>query len=92
MRVVVAQEDYWNHEYTLFIYNNMARKWATYILKKLNIPRQYISRRQGFFTTGDPDYVARYVGTINNDQHHALLTYLPYAPPGIHYECPTCTK
>jgi len=88
----IPEEDAWNHSYTLLIPNNAARKWATYVLKKLNVQRQYISRRQGYYTTGDPDYVARYVGMINNDQYRALMdTYLPYAPPGIQMDCPGCT-
>jgi len=88
----VPQEDYWNHAYTLFIPNNAARKWATQILKRLNIQRQYISRRHGYYTTGDPDFVARYQGMINNDQYQALVTtYLPYAPYGIQLSCPTCS-
>jgi hypothetical protein len=86
----VMQEDYFTHAYTLFVPNNQARKWATYILKKLNINRRYISRRQGFYETGERGYIARYVGTINNDQHRALVGYLPYAPVGVDFECPTC--
>jgi hypothetical protein len=86
------EEDSWNHAYTLFIYTNIARKWATQILKKLNIPRQYISRRRGYYLTGDPDFVARYRGMINNDQYQALMTtYMPYAPEGLQMSCPTCT-
>jgi len=91
---VVAQvlEDDWNHKYTIYIPNNASRKWATHVLKKLNVPKQYISRRHGYYTTGDPDYVARYEGMINNDQYRALVTtYLPYAPEGAQLICPTCT-
>ena len=90
---VEAQEDYFNnHSYTMLIPNNAARRWATQVLKNLRIQRQYIGRRQGYYTTGDPYYVARYTGTINNDQHRALVTtYLPYAPPGLQYSCPTCS-
>jgi len=86
------EEDFWNHAYTLYIPNNAARKWATQVLKKLNIERQYISRRHGYYTTGDPDYVARYQGMINNDQYYALMnTYMPFAPYGVEFQCLTCT-
>lgn len=85
------QEDNWNHAYIMFIPNNDARRWATYVLKKLQVQRQYISRRQGYLTTGDLDFIARYTGMINNDQHRALITtYLPFAPVGLQYSCPTC--
>jgi len=88
----VPEEDSWNHAYILFIPNNAARKWATQILKKLNVPRQYISRRQGYYMTGDPDFIARYQGMINNDQYQALVnTYLPFAPYGVQFSCTTCT-
>jgi len=88
----VSEEDFWNHAYTLYIPNNAARKWATQVLKKLNVQRQYISRRHGYYLTGDPDYIARYQGIINNDQYRALAqTYLPYAPYGVQLVCPGCT-
>ena len=87
----IFEEDAWNHKYDLIVPNNDARKWATYVLKKLNVARQYISRRHGYYTTGDPDYMARYTGMINNDQYQALMqTYLPYAPYGVQMVCPTC--
>jgi hypothetical protein len=94
MRVVaqVSEEDHWNHKYELLIPNNESRRWATHILKKLHVPKQYISRRQGYFSTGDKNYIARYVGTMNNDQYRAIVTtYLPYAPHGIELHCPTCS-
>ena len=88
----VSEEDFWNHAYTLYIPNNASRKWATHTLKKLNVQRQYISRRQGYYMSGDKDFVARYQGMINNDQYRALVTtYLPYAPYGVHMHCPGCT-
>jgi len=86
------EEDFWNHAYALYIPNNESRKWATQVLKKLNIPRQYISRRHGYYLTGDPNYIARYQGMINNDQYKALITtYLPFAPYGVQLVCPSCT-
>lgn len=87
----IVEEDYWNHKYSLLVPGNQARRWATYILNKLNVQKYYISRRKGFLMTGDPNYVARYTGMINNDQHSALATYLPYAPPGVQYFCPSCS-
>lgn len=93
MRVLAQmpiEEDYFNHKYTIYVPNNEARKWATYILKRLRIPKQYVSRRQGFLSTGEPSYMARYIGMINNDQLSAIQVYLPYAPAGAVFECPGC--
>jgi hypothetical protein len=88
----IPEEDFWNHAYTMLIPNNAARKWATLVLKKLGVQRQYVSRRQGYYMTGDPDFIARYQGIINNDQYRALMdTYMPYAPYGIQMTCPGCT-
>lgn len=88
----VIQEDHWNHKYYLFVPNNAARKWATQILKKLNVNKVYVSRKQGYIATGDPSFIARYTGFINDDQYQALVnTYLPYAPYGVQFECPGCS-
>ena len=84
------EEDYFTHHYALYIPNNAARKWATSVLKKLRVSKSYISRRYGYSITRDVNYVARYVGMINNDQYHALNNYLPYAPEGVELYCPTC--
>ena len=92
MRVEAQVDPYWNHPYEILIPNNVARRWATYVLKKLRVSKRYISRRQGLYETGDPSYIARYTGNISEDQHRALVTtYLPYAPPGAQYSCPTLT-
>ena len=86
------QEDHWNHKYYLYVPNNVARKWATQILKILHVDKVYVSRRQGYIATGDPNFMARYTGFINNDQYQALInTYMPYAPHDIQFECPGCT-
>jgi hypothetical protein len=84
------QEDYFVHVYTLLVPNNPARKWATYILKKLNINRRYISKRQGWYETGEREYVPRYIGTLSPDQHYSFMQYLPYAPVGVEFYCPNC--
>lgn len=73
----------------MMIPNNEARRWATFILNKLRVPKRYISRRQGWLSTGDVNYVARYTGTVNPDQYRAIQTYLPYAPNGVEFSCPT---
>jgi len=94
MRVLAQTvlDPYNNHPYEMLIPNNAARTWATYVLKKLRISKQYVSRRQGFYQTGDPGYMARYIGTITEEQHRSLMTtYIPYAPPGLQYSCPTCS-
>lgn len=85
----IPSEDYFTHHYALYVPNNEARKWATSVLNKLNVNKAYMSRNYGFSITGDPEYVARYVGMINNDQYHALHNYMPYAPPGVELHCPS---
>lgn len=85
----VFAQDFWQHIYTLMTPTTEARRWATFVLNKLRIPKRYISRRQGYLTTGDPMYVARYTGYLNPDQYHAMQTYLPYAPAGVEFSCPT---
>jgi len=88
---LMPQEDDWNHKYYLYVPHNEARKWATQILKRLHVNKVYVSRKQGYFATGDPNFMARYTGFINNDQYRALITtYMPYAPQGIVFECPGC--
>jgi len=85
----IFEEDYFTHHYALYVPNNEARKWATGVLNKLKVNKAYMSRKYGFSITGDPEYIARYVGMINNDQYYAISNYMPYAPAGVELYCPS---
>lgn len=84
-------QDSWQHYYEVLTPTTDCRRWATYILNKLRVPKRYISRKQGYLSTGDVNYVARYVGYMNPDQYRAMLNYTPYAPQGVQFSCPTCS-
>ncbi len=75
--------------YAIYTPNGAARKWATHVLRILGIPKKYISKRHGVYYTGDPEFIARYEGTVLYDQYQLLVTdYLPYAPIGVSLYCP----
>jgi hypothetical protein len=72
--------------YTLFIPSNEARRWATYILSKLQVAKTYVGRNKGTQLTGDPKYIARYIVALDKTLYDALMVYMPYAPTGVRLE------